>query len=56
MRPRLKEAGIVGRPFCKQHPPRAEYMQTKKVEKLHPVLKTLSDLGQRDRRYRASDQ
>ena len=44
---RLEEAGIVERHFYEQHPPRAEYVLTKKGEALRPVLRTLFDWGQR---------
>jgi DNA-binding HxlR family transcriptional regulator len=52
---RLEEAGIVERRFYEQHPPRAEYLLTKKGEELRPVLKTLFDWGQRHTRYRGTD-
>ena len=48
---RLEEAGIVERHFYEQHPPRAEYLLTKKGEELRPVLKTVFDWGQRHTRY-----
>ena len=44
---RLEEAGIVERRFYAQHPPRAEYLLTKKGEELRPVLKALFEWGQR---------
>jgi DNA-binding HxlR family transcriptional regulator len=52
---RLEEAGIVERHFYEQHPPRAEYLLTKKGDELRPVLKTLFDWGQRHTRYGGSD-
>jgi DNA-binding HxlR family transcriptional regulator len=52
---RLEEAGIVERHFYEQHPPRAEYMLTKKGEELRPVLRALFDWGQRHTQYRSPD-
>jgi DNA-binding HxlR family transcriptional regulator len=43
---RLEEAGIVERRFYEQHPPRAEYMLTKKGEELRPVMRALFDWGE----------
>ena len=51
---RLEEAGIVERRFYEQHPPRAEYLLTKKGEELRPVLRALYDWGQHHTRYRGS--
>ena len=52
---RLEEAGIVERRFYDQHPPRAEYLLTKKGEELRPVLRALYDWGQRHTHYRGPD-
>ena len=52
---RLEETGIVERRFYEQHPPRAEYVLTKKGEELRPVLRTLFDWGQRHTLYRGFD-
>src|ERR1700740_93774 len=52
---RLEEAGIVEPRFYEQHPPRAEYVLTKKGEELRPVLRTLFDWGQRHTLYRGPD-
>src|SRR5499427_2713491 len=52
---RLEEAGVVERHFYEQHPPRAEYLLTKKGEELRPVLRALLDWGQRHTRYVGSD-
>ena len=49
---RLEEAGIVERRFYEQHPPRAEYVLTKKGEELRPLLRTLFEWGQRHTQYR----
>jgi DNA-binding HxlR family transcriptional regulator len=51
---RLEEAEIVERRFYAQHPPRAEYVLTKKGEELRPVLRALLDWGQRHTKYRAA--
>jgi DNA-binding HxlR family transcriptional regulator len=51
---RLEEAGIVERRFYEQHPPRAEYLLTKKGEELRPVLRTLFDWGQRHTQFRSA--
>jgi DNA-binding HxlR family transcriptional regulator len=51
---RREEAGIVERRFYEQHPPRAEFLLTKKGEELRPVLRALYDSGQRHTRYRGS--
>jgi DNA-binding HxlR family transcriptional regulator len=53
---RLEDTAIVERRFYEQHPPRAEYLLTKKGEELRPVLRTLFDWGQRHTRYRSPDQ
>ena len=42
---RLEQAGIVERRFYEQHPPRAEYLLTKKGNELRPVLRALLDWG-----------
>lgn len=41
----LEEHGVVVREFYDEHPPRAEYVLTKKGRKLGPVLKALRDWG-----------
>lgn len=41
----LEAAGIVERRFYQQHPPRAEYLLTKKGRALRPVLKAMRDWG-----------
>jgi len=51
---RLEEAEIVERRFYAQHPPRAEYVLTKKGEELRPVLRAPLDWGQRHTKYRAA--
>jgi DNA-binding HxlR family transcriptional regulator len=43
---RLEEAGIVERRFYEQHPPRAEYVLTKKGRALGPVLLALKKWGE----------
>jgi DNA-binding HxlR family transcriptional regulator len=48
---RLEEAGIVGRRFYEQHPPRAEYVLTDKGRALGPVLRALLDWGNRHTRF-----
>jgi DNA-binding HxlR family transcriptional regulator len=51
---RLEESGIVERRFYEQHPPRAEYLLTKKGEELRPVLRALLEWGQRHTKYQAA--
>jgi len=41
----LEETGLVERSFYSDHPPRAQYLLTKKGETLGPVLATLRDWG-----------
>jgi len=41
----LEENGLVERSFYSDHPPRAQYLLTKKGETLGPVLATLRDWG-----------
>ena len=53
---RLEEAGIVDRHFYAQHPPRAEYVLTKKGEELRPVLRALFDWGQHHTQYCGADE
>jgi DNA-binding HxlR family transcriptional regulator len=43
---RLEGAGIVERRFYEQHPPRAEYVLTKKGQALGPVLLALKKWGE----------
>jgi DNA-binding HxlR family transcriptional regulator len=43
---RLVEAGIVERRFYEEHPPRAEYVLTKKGRDLGPVLAALRKWGE----------
>ena len=50
---RREEAGIVGRHFYEQYPPRAEYVLTDVGNELRPVLRALFDWGQRHTKYRA---
>lgn len=45
---RLEEAGIIERRFYEQHPPRAEYVLTKKGDELRPVLKALFEWGRKN--------
>jgi DNA-binding HxlR family transcriptional regulator len=52
---RLEDAGIVERRFYVQHPPRAEYLLTKKGSELQPVLRALLEWGQRHTRYAQAD-
>jgi DNA-binding HxlR family transcriptional regulator len=42
---KLEENGIVERQFYEQHPPRAEYVLTKKGRELGPVIKAMRDWG-----------
>jgi DNA-binding HxlR family transcriptional regulator len=51
---RLEDAEIVERRFYEQHPPRAEYVLTKKGEELRPVLRALLEWGQRHTKYRTA--
>lgn len=51
----LEEAGIVERRFYEQHPPRAEYVLTKRGNELRPVLKALLEWGKRHTEYAAPD-
>jgi DNA-binding HxlR family transcriptional regulator len=48
---RLEDAGLIERRFYEQHPPRAEYILTKKGDELRPVLKALLEWGQRHTTY-----
>ncbi len=50
----LEDAGIIGRRFYEDHPPRAEYMLTDKGRDLRPVLRTLRDWGQKYTDFRPS--
>ena len=43
----LESAGVVERRFYQQHPPRAEYLLTKKGRALRPVLKAMYDWGEK---------
>ncbi|MFI4997627.1 MAG: winged helix-turn-helix transcriptional regulator [Hyphomicrobiales bacterium] len=43
---RLEEAGIVERRFYERHPPRAEYVLTRKGDELRPALRALRDWGE----------
>jgi len=43
----LEAAGVVERRFYQQHPPRAEYLLTKKGRALRPVLKAMYDWGEK---------
>jgi DNA-binding HxlR family transcriptional regulator len=47
---RLEEAGVVERHFYEQHPPRAEYVLTRKGRALGPVLKALLEWGRTNTR------
>ena len=51
---RLEDAGIVERRFYEQHPPRAEYVLTKKGNDLRPVLRALLDWGKNHTKYRTT--
>lgn len=46
----LEENGIVERHFYEQHPPRAEYLLTKKGRALGPVLRELKGWGEKHTR------
>lgn len=43
----LEQDGIIERQFYSDHPPRAEYVLTKKGRALGPVVKGLRDWGRR---------
>ena len=43
----LEAEGVVERRFYQQHPPRAEYLLTKKGRALRPVLKAMYDWGEK---------
>lgn len=43
----LEEHGVVERRFYEQHPPRAEYVLTKKGQELGPAMKALREWGRR---------
>jgi DNA-binding HxlR family transcriptional regulator len=43
----LEEHGIVERRFYEQHPPRAEYVLTKKGQELGPAMKALREWGRK---------
>ena len=43
----LEAAGIVERRFYEEHPPRAEYLLTRKGEALRPILRDLREWGER---------
>ena len=43
----LEDRGIVERRFYAEHPPRAEYLLTRKGKSLAPVLQSLYDWGAR---------
>ena len=51
---RLEDAGIVERRFYEQHPPRAEYVLTKKGNDLRPVLRALLEWGKHHTQYRTT--
>ena len=42
----LEDAGVIERRFYEEHPPRAEYVLTKKGEALRPVTKALKEWGE----------
>jgi len=44
---RLEEAGIIGRRFYEEHPPRAEYLLTPKGRELGPAMKMLRAWGEK---------
>jgi len=44
---RLEEAGIVERRFYEEHPPRAEYVLTKKGRALGPIVLALKKWGEK---------
>jgi DNA-binding HxlR family transcriptional regulator len=44
---RLEEAGIIGRRFYEEHPPRAEYLLTPKGRELGPMMKMLRAWGEK---------
>ena len=46
----LEKHGIVERRFYEKHPPRAEYVLTPKGQELRPVVRALSDWGERHTR------
>jgi DNA-binding HxlR family transcriptional regulator len=43
---RLEQAGLIERRFYSQHPPRAEYLLTRKGKSLEPVLGALRNFGE----------
>jgi DNA-binding HxlR family transcriptional regulator len=51
---RLEDRGIVERRFYEQHPPRAEYVLTKKGTQLRPVLKALLEWGRQNTAFSPS--
>lgn len=42
----LEQQGVVERRFYTQHPPRAEYMLTKKGRELGPIVAAMRDWGE----------
>jgi DNA-binding HxlR family transcriptional regulator len=44
---RLEDSGVIERRFYDNHPPRAEYVLTRKGEELRPVLRALREWGER---------
>lgn len=46
----LLESGIVERHFYEEHPPRAEYLLTKKGRSVAPVLRALKEWGEENAR------
>jgi DNA-binding HxlR family transcriptional regulator len=47
---KLEENGIIERRFYEQHPPRAEYVLTGRGRELGPVMKSLRDWGNKQKR------
>ena len=43
----LEDHGIVERRFYEQHPPRAEYVLTRKGRELGPIVRTMREWGAR---------
>lgn len=44
----LEEKGLIERAFYSEHPPRAEYLLTKKGKSLGPIFKSLADWGRKN--------
>ncbi len=47
---KLEQNGIIERRFYEQHPPRAEYVLTERGRELGPIMKSLRDWGNKQKR------